>query len=50
MRKIYLLLLATLLGGALANAQNPLEGYNAPNYPKAGNVGAIVSFSTSGAL
>lgn len=50
MKKLYLLLLTALLGGALANAQNPLEGYNAPNYPKAGNVGAIVSFSTSGAL
>lgn len=50
MRKIYLLLLTALLGGAMANAQNPLEGYNAPTYPNAGNVGAVVSLSTSGAL
>lgn len=53
MRKIYLLLLATLLGGALANAQTPLDGYNAPTYAKDGNVtnaGNIVSFSTSGSL
>lgn len=50
MKKFYLLLLATLLGGAIVNAQNPLEGYEAPTYPKEGNVGNIVSFSTSGAL
>lgn len=50
MKKLYLLMLTALLGGALANAQNPLEGYNAPTYPKEGNVGNIVSFSTSGAL
>lgn len=50
MRKFYLLLLVTLLGGAIANAQTPLEGYEAPTYPKEGNVGNIVSFSTSGAL
>lgn len=50
MKKFYLLLLATLLGGALANAQNPLEGYEAPTYSKEGNVGNIVSFSTSGAM
>ena len=50
MRKFYLLLLVTLLGGAIANAQSPLEGYEAPTYPKVGNVGNIVSFSTSGAL
>lgn len=50
MKKLYLLLLATLLGGAIANAQSPLEGYEAPTYPKEGNVGNIVSFSTSGAL
>lgn len=50
MRKIYLLLLATLLGGALANAQNPLEGYEAPTFSEEGNCGNIVSFSTSGAL
>lgn len=50
MKKLYLLMLTVLLGGALANAQSPLEGYNAPNYPKEGNVGNIVSFSTSGAL
>lgn len=43
-------MLTALLGGALANAQNPLEGYDAPTYPKEGNVGNIVSFSTSGAL
>lgn len=50
MKKLYILMLTALLGGALANAQTPLEGYNAPNYPKEGNVGNIVSFSTSGAL
>lgn len=50
MRKFYLLLLATLLGGALANAQTPLEGYEAPTFGMEGNCGNIVSFSTSGAL
>lgn len=50
MKKLYLLMLTALLGGALANAQNPLEGYDAPTYPKEGNVGNIVSFSTLGAL
>ena len=50
MKKLYLLMLTALLGGALANAQTPLEGYEAPTYPKVGNVGNIVSFSTSGAL
>lgn len=50
MKKLYLLMLTALLGGALANAQNPLEGYNAPSYTKEGNAGNIVSFSTSGAL
>lgn len=43
-------MLTALLGGALANAQNPLDGYNAPSYTKEGNAGNIVSFSTSGAL
>lgn len=50
MRKIYLLLLATLLGGALANAQTPLEGYEAPTFTEPKNCGSIVSFGTSGAL
>lgn len=50
MKKLYLLMLTALLGGALANAQNPLDGYNAPSYTKEGNAGNIVSFSTSGAL
>ena len=50
MKKLYLLMLTALLGGALANAQNPLEGYNAPSYTGEGNAGNIVSFSTSGAL
>lgn len=50
MKKLYLLMLTALLGGAIANAQSPLEGYEAPTYPKVGNVGNIVSFSTSGAL
>ena len=48
MRKIYLLLLTTLLGGALANAQNPLEGYEAPT-GTSGNLGNIKSISTTGA-
>lgn len=43
-------MLTALLGGALANAQTPLEGYNAPSYTGEGNAGNIVSFSTSGAL
>lgn len=50
MRKIYLLLLATLLGGAIANAQTPLEGYEAPTFTEPKNCGSIVSFGTSGAL
>lgn len=50
MRKIYLLLLATLLGGAMANAQTPLEGYEAPTFTEPKNCGSIVSFGTSGAL
>lgn len=46
-------LLAILAAGFMAGtmlAQTPLTGYNAPAYPKEGNVGNIVSFSTSGAL
>lgn len=48
MRKIYLLLLTALLGGAMANAQNPLEGYEKPN-GTSGNLGNIMSISTTGA-
>ncbi len=51
MKKLYLLMLTALLGGALANAQTPLEGYEAPTYTGGvGNVGNIMTFSTSGAL
>lgn len=50
MKKFYLLLLATLLGGAIVNAQNPLEGYEAPTFTEPKNCGSIVSFGTSGAL
>lgn len=51
MKKLYILMLTALLGGALANAQSPLEGYNAPTYTGGiGNVGNIMTFSTSGAL
>ena len=47
MKKNYLFTLAALL---IANAQKPLDGYEEPTFPKDGNVGNIVSFSTSGAL
>lgn len=43
------MLAAGFMAGTMM-AQTPLEGYNAPTYPKEGNVGNIVSFSTSGAL
>lgn len=49
MRKIYLLLLATLLGGALANAQTPLEGYEAPTFGSGSQVGKVNYFKTEGA-
>lgn len=49
MRKFYLLLLATLLGGALANAQNSLEGYNAPSFASGPNVGLANYIKTEGA-
>lgn len=49
MRKFYLLLLATLLGGALANAQTPLEGYEAPTFDKDGNNGLVNYIKTEGA-
>ena len=51
MKKNYLFTLAALLlGSTIANAQKPLDGYEEPTFPKDGNVGNIVSFSTSGAL
>ena len=43
------MLAAGFMAGTMM-AQTPLDGYNAPTYPKEGNVGNIVSFSTSGAL
>lgn len=49
MKKFYLLLLPLFIWGMTAKAA-PLEGYEAPTLPKEGNVGNIVSFSTSGAL
>ena len=51
MKKNYLFTLAALLlGSTIANAQKPLDVYEEPTFPKDGNVGNIVSFSTSGAL
>lgn len=51
MKKNYLFTLAALLlGSTIVNAQKPLDGYEEPTFPKDGNVGNIVSFSTSGAL
>lgn len=49
MKKFYLLLLPLFIWGTTAKAA-PLEGYEAPTLPKEGNVGNIVSFTTSGAL
>ena len=49
MKKFYLLLLPLFIWGMTAKAA-PLEGYEAPTLPKEGNVGNIVSFTTSGAL
>lgn len=51
MKKNYLFTLATLLlGSTIANAQNPLDGYEAPSFTAPGNCGKVISLSTSGAL
>ena len=34
----------------IANAQNPLDGYEAPSFTAPGNCGKVISLSTSGAL
>lgn len=51
MKKNYLFTLAALLlGSTIANAQNPLDGYEAPSFTAPGNCGKVISLSTSGAL
>lgn len=51
MKKNYLFTLAALLlGSTIANAQKPLDGYEAPSFTAPGNCGKIISLSTSGAL
>ena len=51
MKKNYLFTLeALLLGSTIANAQNPLDGYEAPSFTAPGNCGKVISLSTSGAL
>lgn len=49
--KNYLFTLAALLlGSTIANAQKPLDGYEAPSFTAPGNCGKVISLSTSGAL
>ncbi|WP_418206218.1 LamG-like jellyroll fold domain-containing protein, partial [Barnesiella intestinihominis] len=43
-------LAALLLGSTIANAQKPLDGYEAPSFTAPGNCGKVISLSTSGAL
>ena len=51
MKKTYLITLAALLlGSTIANAQKPLDGYEAPSFTAPGNCGKVISLSTSGAL
>ena len=51
MKKNYLFTLAALLlGSSIANAQKPLDGYEAPSFTAPGNCGKVISLSTSGAL
>lgn len=51
MKKNYLFTLAALLlGSTKANAQKPLDGYEAPSFTAPGNCGKVISLSTSGAL
>ena len=51
MKKNYLFTLAALLlGSTIANAQKPLDGYEAPSFKAPGNCGKVISLSTSGAL
>lgn len=51
MKKNYLFTLAALLlGSTIANAQKPLDGYEAPSFTAPGNCGKVISLSTSGAL
>ena len=50
MKKNYLFTLAALLlGSTIANAQKPLDGYEAPSFTAPGNCGKVISLSTSGA-
>lgn len=51
MKKNYLFTLAALLlGSTIANAQKPLDEYEAPSFTAPGNCGKVISLSTSGAL
>lgn len=51
MKKNYLFTLAALLlGSTIANAQKPLDGYEAPSFTAPGNCEKVISLSTSGAL
>jgi len=51
MKENYLFTLAALLlGSTIANAQKPLDGYEAPSFTAPGNCGKVISLSTSGAL
>ena len=51
MKKNYLFTLAALLlGSTIANAQKPLDGYEAPSFTAPGNCGKVISRSTAGAL
>ena len=51
MKKNYLFTLAALLlGSTIANAQKPLDGYEAPSFTAPGSCGKVISLSTSGAL
>ncbi len=51
MKKNYLFTLAALLlGSTIANAQKPLDGYEAPSFTAPGNCGKVISLSTSRAM
>ena len=51
MKKNYLFTLAALLlGSTIANAQKPLDGYEAPSFTAPGNCGKVISLITTGAM
>ena len=49
-KKLSFYISGSLLGSTIANAQKPLDGYEAPSFTAPGNCGKVISLSTSGAL